>query len=131
MFGKIAGFIYTAWVMIVFTLFMILFLPFFIIPVLISERLGWITYFFLKLWAWIFSILTFIRYRVHGREHIDWSASYIFVANHTSYLDAPGLAIGIRTQFRPLAKKELKKVPVFGWIIAAATVIVDRSNAES
>ncbi len=131
MFAKISGAVYTGWVILVFTLFMILFLPFFIIPVLISEKLGWITYSFLKLWAWIFSKLTFIRYKIRGREKVDWSASYIFVANHTSYLDAPGLALGVKTQFRPLAKKELKKIPVFGWIVSAATVIVDRSNARS
>lgn len=34
-------------------------------------------------------------------------------------------------QFRPLAKKELKKIPVFGWIASAATIIVDRSSHES
>jgi 1-acyl-sn-glycerol-3-phosphate acyltransferase len=34
-------------------------------------------------------------------------------------------------QFRPLAKKELKKIPVFGWIAQAATIIVDRSSPES
>jgi len=128
---KIAGRIYTGWVILVFTFFMIIFLPFFIIPVMISEKLGWITYLFLKIWAWIFSKLTFIRYRVCGREKVDWNTSYIFVANHTSYLDAPGLALGIKSQFRPLAKKELKKIPVFGWIIATATVIVDRSNPAS
>jgi 1-acyl-sn-glycerol-3-phosphate acyltransferase len=34
-------------------------------------------------------------------------------------------------QFRPLAKKELKKIPIFGWIAQAATIIVDRSSPES
>jgi 1-acyl-sn-glycerol-3-phosphate acyltransferase len=34
-------------------------------------------------------------------------------------------------QFRPLAKKELLKIPVFGWIAKAATIIVDRSSPES
>lgn len=34
-------------------------------------------------------------------------------------------------QFRPLAKKELKKLPIFGWIASAATIIVDRSSHDS
>jgi 1-acyl-sn-glycerol-3-phosphate acyltransferase len=34
-------------------------------------------------------------------------------------------------EFRPLAKKELLKIPVFGWIAQGATVIVDRSSGES
>jgi 1-acyl-sn-glycerol-3-phosphate acyltransferase len=110
---------------------MIIFLPFLILPVLISQKSGWVTYLFLKIWSWIFSLLTLIRYNIEGREKVDWNHSYIFVANHTSYLDAPGLALGIKNQFRPLAKRELQRIPVFGWIVSAATVIVDRSDAES
>lgn len=34
-------------------------------------------------------------------------------------------------QFRPLAKKELLKIPIFGWIAGSATVIVDRSSSQS
>ena len=34
-------------------------------------------------------------------------------------------------EFRPLAKKELLKIPVFGLIARGATVIVDRSSGES
>ena len=34
-------------------------------------------------------------------------------------------------EFRPLAKKELLKIPVFGWIAQSAAVIVDRSSGES
>ena len=32
---------------------------------------------------------------------------------------------------KPLAKKELLKIPVFGWIATSACVIVDRSSGES
>ncbi len=41
------------------------------------------------------------------------------------------MTLTIKGQFRPLAKKELKKLPVFGWILRAASVIVDRSSNES
>jgi 1-acyl-sn-glycerol-3-phosphate acyltransferase len=34
-------------------------------------------------------------------------------------------------QFRPLAKKELLKIPIFGWIATTAAIIVDRSSPES
>ncbi|GHM99471.1 hypothetical protein WSM22_09610 [Cytophagales bacterium WSM2-2] len=34
-------------------------------------------------------------------------------------------------EFKPLAKKELLKIPVFGWIAQGATVIVDRSDRGS
>jgi len=85
----------------------------------------------MKAWSWVFSMLTFIRYDMAGRENIEKGKSYIYVSNHTSFLDLPGIAMTIRGQFRPLAKKELLKIPVFGWITRATCVVVDRSSNES
>ena len=110
---------------------MILFLPFFLIPPLFGEGCLRITYFFLRLWSWIFSKLNFIPYSVEGREHMVKGCAYICVSNHTSFLDIPGICLALPGQFRPMAKKELLKIPVFGWIAAVATVIVDRSSPES
>lgn len=76
-------------------------------------------------------MLTFIRYKFYGREHLQRGKSYIYVSNHTSFLDLPGLRLLIPGEFRPLAKKELLKLPLFGWIVRGATVVVDRSNAQS
>jgi 1-acyl-sn-glycerol-3-phosphate acyltransferase len=123
--------LYIIWVGIVFTVFMIALLPGILIPFMLGARFGVVGYFFLYLWSWIFSQLTFIRYKFYGREKIVKDKSYIYVSNHTSYLDIPGIAMIIPGQFRPLAKKELKKIPVFGWIASAATIIVDRSSPES
>lgn len=123
--------LYTAWALFVFSFFMLLFLPFIIVPILISPSAGRITYFFLYLWSWIFSKLNFIPYEIIGRENIKKGKAYIYVSNHTSYLDVPGVRLAIRGQFRPLAKKELLKIPVFGWIVRAATVVVDRSSTNS
>jgi 1-acyl-sn-glycerol-3-phosphate acyltransferase len=108
---------------------MIIFLPGLTIPFFFG--LGTVGYFFLYIWSWIFSKLTFIRYRFYGREKIDRKKAYIYVSNHTSFLDLPGLRMIIPGQFRPLAKKELLKIPVFGWIARSATIIVDRSSSQS
>jgi len=110
---------------------MILFLPGLVLPFFFGQRAGTIGYAFLWIWSWIFSKLTFIRYEFYGRENFRKGQSYIYVSNHTSFLDLPGIRMVIPGQFRPLAKKELKKIPVFGWIAQAATVIVDRTSAQS
>jgi 1-acyl-sn-glycerol-3-phosphate acyltransferase len=110
---------------------MLIFLPGLTIPFLFGNRFSWIGYAFLWIWSWIFSMLTFIRYEFHGRENFRKGQSYIFVSNHTSFLDLPGLRLLIPREFRPLAKKELLKIPVFGLIARGATVIVDRSSGES
>ena len=128
---KILTTIYSIWAISVFTFFMIMFLPFIILPIFIGNNGGKITYFFLWLWSWIFSKLTFISYEIIDRANIKKGKAYIYVSNHTSYLDVPGVRLAIRGQFRPLAKKELLKVPIFGWIVNAVTVVVDRSSAQS
>lgn len=128
---QIASKIYVGWVLLVFTSFMIILLPIIIFPILLGEKYGSITYFGLRTWSWIFSKLNFIKYEVINSKNVDRKKSYIYTCNHTSFLDVPGLCLGVPTQFRPLAKKELLKIPVFGLIAKVATVIVDRSSTES
>jgi 1-acyl-sn-glycerol-3-phosphate acyltransferase len=123
--------LYKLWVFLVFTVFMLLFLPGIILPAFFGPRAVSVTYFFMKAWSWVFSMLTYIRYDITGRENIKKGKAYIYVSNHTSFLDLPGIALTIRGQFRPLAKKELLKIPVFGWITRATCVVVDRSDHDS
>ena len=116
---------------LVFTVFMIIFLPGLVLPFFFGLKAGRVGYFFLYIWSWIFEQLTFIRYKFYGTDNFRKGQSYIYVSNHTSFLDLPGIRMIIPGQFRPLAKKELKKIPIFGWIAQAATIIVDRSSPES
>jgi 1-acyl-sn-glycerol-3-phosphate acyltransferase len=110
---------------------MIIFLPGLTIPFMLGKRFSWIGYSFLWIWSWIFSKLTFIRYEFYGQENFKKGKAYIYVSNHTSFLDLPGIRMIIPGEFRPMAKKELLKIPLFGWIARGATVIVDRSSGES
>jgi len=110
---------------------MLVLLPGMTIPFFFGNNLSWLGYKFLFAWSWIFSQLTFIRYRFYGRENFRKGQAYIYVSNHTSFLDIPGLCMLIGKEFRPMAKKELLKIPVFGWIARGACVIVDRSSSES
>jgi 1-acyl-sn-glycerol-3-phosphate acyltransferase len=128
---KIIHGLYIFWVFLVFTSFMLLFLPGLTLPFLFGRRFSWIGYKFLWIWSLIFSWLTFIRYEFRGRENFRKGQSYIYVSNHTSFLDLPGIRLLIPGEFRPLAKKELLKIPVFGLIARSATIIVDRSDRDS
>jgi len=128
---SVASKLYIAWVLFVFTFFMILYLPGILLPFFINERYGNVSFQFLKLWAWTFSQLNRIPYRISGKENIDPAKSYIYLSNHTSYLDIPGVCLTVKRQIRILAKKELLKIPILGWIIGRASVMVDRSSNES
>ena len=62
-------------------------------------------------------------------EPIDPNRHYVFVANHTSYLDIPVMFQAIRkNSFRILGKIEMSKIPVFGTLYKLAVVLVDRSS---
>ncbi len=101
------------------------------IPMMISRKLGGITYFFIRVWVRIFGLFTGIWFVGHNKKVIDRKKSYIFVINHTSFLDAPGIPIAIPSPLVALGKKELAKIPVFGWVTGKWAVWVDRSSPES
>ncbi|MBE0446594.1 MAG: 1-acyl-sn-glycerol-3-phosphate acyltransferase [Actinobacteria bacterium] len=64
----------------------------------------------------IFKLL--FRYEITGRQHIPREGSVILAANHMSYLDP--IMIAFVSGSRPvnfMAKAELLKIPVFGWIL--------------
>lgn len=127
----ILSILFTVWVLFIFTSSMLILIPLIVFPFILGERFGWVGYKFLWVWAWTFDKLTGIRYQLIDRSFIDRSVSYIFVSNHTSFLDAPGIRLMIPGEFRPLAKKELLKIPVLGWIVKSACIIVDRGDHSS
>jgi 1-acyl-sn-glycerol-3-phosphate acyltransferase len=71
-----------------------------------------------------------VRVKVIGDEHLDPTRQYIFMSNHRSAADIVALGWALWPfQIRFVAKKELLKVPVFGWgLWALKNIIIDRSN---
>ena len=78
-------------------------------------------------WFFLIGIIHRNKYEV---PH-DKSKQYIFVANHIAYLDIPVIVCTLRQPLRILAKAEMSKVPLFGFIYRNAAVMVDRSSAEN
>ena len=110
---------------------MLLLLPLILLPAILGETARPISFFGLKIWATIFHTFTGVRYYAEGRENLLEYPAYIYVSNHTSFLDVPALPLFMPGQFRPLGKKELLKIPVLGWIVKTVCIIVDRSDAQS
>lgn len=67
-----------------------------------------------RVWARILLLVSFIRVRGEGLEKLDRNASYVFVANHTSFMDIPAILWLIDVQFRFFAKKGLFRIPFLG-----------------
>lgn len=129
---KIASILFLCWSFLVFITAMILVFPFILIlSILLRDRKkaqGSI-FFFLKIWALIFSIFCFFPVRTKG---INKAANAcIYVCNHNSYLDAIAVVIAIPGSFKPLGKIEMVKIPVFGLIYQKIVVLIDRKSKES
>jgi 1-acyl-sn-glycerol-3-phosphate acyltransferase len=46
---------------------------------------------------------------------LDPGKSYVFVSNHTSNMDVPAIVSVAPSSVRFVAKKQLRKIPLFGW----------------
>ena len=83
-----------------------------------------------QLWVRLNLLVCGVRVRVRRLAPLDPTRPYVFVSNHRSQYDIPGLVAALpEFQLRWVAKKELLRVPVFGWALRrAGHVIVDRSD---
>jgi 1-acyl-sn-glycerol-3-phosphate acyltransferase len=82
-------------------------------------------------WADTWFLFTGIRHRNIYIEKPVQHRSYIYVANHISYLDSAIIPKTFRQPVRPLGKVEMARIPIFGFIYKNAIVTVDRSNPEN
>jgi 1-acyl-sn-glycerol-3-phosphate acyltransferase len=72
-----------------------------------------------------------IQVKVSGKENLEENKSYIFVANHRSYIDTTALFAYAGKRIGLIAKKEVLKVPVLGrGMTFIKFVAIDRSNPQ-
>jgi 1-acyl-sn-glycerol-3-phosphate acyltransferase len=62
---------------------------------------------------------------------LDPQKSYVYVSNHTSNLDAPAILSVTDRPLRFIAKKELSRIPLFGWAAKRmGHVFIDRKDNQ-
>ncbi len=89
-----------------------------------TYRLGWT-------WAWLLMKTNRVRMQVEGLERVLCSRSYVFIANHASNLDPPAVELALKNQLRFVGKRSLAKVPLFGWAVRLARMIlIDRDDSK-
>jgi 1-acyl-sn-glycerol-3-phosphate acyltransferase len=85
-----------------------------------------------RLWGKFILFSCAIRYKVKGLENLDPNVNYIFAGNHTSVLDIPLAFSGLPYWLVPIAKMELKKVIVLGWVMSTAGhIFINRKKSET
>ena len=71
-----------------------------------------------------------VKVVVEHRASLDPSQPYVFMANHASSLDIWAAFVAVPRRVRMIAKKQLARIPLFGWVMwAGRFIFIDRKNA--
>jgi len=104
----------------------------FIIPVGLLSRTGNLAFSISRLWAYTMLAVSFVRTEIKNKDKIQKGKSYIIISNHQSMYDIIALVTTLGIQYRWIIKKELLKIPVFGYALyASRNIFIDRSNTAS
>jgi len=80
-------------------------------------------------WAWLVAKSMGLSFSLHGNDNVVPGTSYIITPNHQSNSDILALVTMLPPRFRWVIKKELTRIPVFGWALSATGAIaIDRSD---
>ncbi len=123
--------LYRIWFYILVLVPIIVLFPF-IFATIISEKTYPLFFKIARLWAKFILIGMGFNYSIEGDEVFEDGKSYMLVANHTSMTDIMLMLIAVKNHpFVFVGKKELAKIPIFGFIYKRVCILVDRSNSKS
>ena len=111
-------------------IYIIALLPILLISILKEE---WYPFFFKLARGWS----TFILYgmgfvpKIKREEKYQKGQSYMFIANHTSMTDIMLMLYVSKNPFVFVGKKELSKIPLFGFFYKRTCILVDRDSRKS
>lgn len=123
--------IYCIYALLTFVVIMFAVVPFVVVASFFGRvKGGNFIYKVCRVWGFTWYFLVGIRHKNIYEVPHDPSRQFIFVANHISYMDIPPIVLALNQPVRVLAKYEMSKVPVFGYIYKSPTVLVDRRSSE-
>ena len=118
------------WFYILIALPILLMFPFLFLSIL---KEAWYPYFFkmARIWAKFILFGMGFYYRIEKEEALQYGKSYMLVANHTSMTDIMLMLAVVENPFVFVGKKELMKIPLFGFFYKRTSILVDRNSAKS
>lgn len=84
-----------------------------------------------RFWAKLVLLLSGFWLKVESTVKLDKDQVYIICPNHTSMLDIMVIYSIIPANFVFIGKKELAKLPLFGYFYKKTNILVDRSSLSS
>ncbi len=108
-------------------------IPIFPVLIIVTSTEKLYPVFFKIAQAWANTILFVMGFKIaiFEEEMVDNTKSYMFCPNHTSMIDIMVMLSIARNPFVFVGKKELTKIPIFGFFYKRTCIIVDRSDSKS
>ncbi|MBA3829002.1 MAG: 1-acyl-sn-glycerol-3-phosphate acyltransferase [Taibaiella sp.] len=119
-----------ALVMFIITMLIVL-LPIWIISLLPEPKRSRALHPVFRIWMGVYMPLIFCPVIRKGKHHFKKGRNYIVVINHNSFADVPVSSPWIPGPNKTLAKVEMARVPLFGLIYKAGSILVDRKKEGS
>lgn len=121
---------YRIWFYILVALPILVMFPLLLISIL---KESWYPYFFKLARCWATCILFGMGFywSIDREEDTVEGGSYMFIANHTSMADIMLMLVTVKNPFVFVGKKELAKIPLFGFFYKRTCILVDRTSERS
>lgn len=122
--------LWRVWFYILMAIPILVMLPFLVLSI---AKEKWYPYFFImaRIWAKFILFGMGFYYKVEREQEPQPGKSYMFVANHTSMADIMLMLAVVRNPFVFVGKKELAKIPLFGFFYKRTCILVDRKSSKS
>jgi 1-acyl-sn-glycerol-3-phosphate acyltransferase len=122
--------LWRVWFYIVMGAIIVIMFPLLIISILHEK---WYPMFFMLARIWAKGVLfgSGFYYKIEREQETIKGESYMFVANHTSMTDIMLMLVVVKNPFVFVGKKELSKIPLFGFFYKRTCILVDRSSSKS
>lgn len=110
---------------------LIVFIPIWIISLLPEPTKTKALHRAFRLWMGVFLPVVGCPVRRSGKHHFKKGENYIVVTNHNSLVDIPVSSPWIPGPNKTLAKIEMSRIPIFGVIYKAGSILVNRKDENS
>lgn len=125
------SFLWRCWFVLVLFISTLVLGLLFVIPLCFREKDFPKAYYFMRIWAKIVFYGSGLRLEKKSFVEFNSVHPYIIIGNHTSMMDIMVMLIINQKSTVFVGKKELKKIPVFGFIFRRLHILVDRKDPES
>jgi 1-acyl-sn-glycerol-3-phosphate acyltransferase len=129
---RILGHLYFAYALTLFAATMlVVFVPIWLTTLLDEPRRAKVMHPIFRIWMGVYMPLAFCPVIRRGKAHFQRRKNYVVVCNHNSFADVPVSSPWIPGPNKTLAKSEMARIPIFGVIYKAGSVLVNRKVEAS